>query len=403
MAPHRDPADALRAAGGAGAALAAHAADRAVPLRLARRAKNPAGHPQRRPHPSRHRPAAAAEIPLRLRIFRLLGRTIPGWSRSMRSTPPSAAPTIRTRTRVTRAEREDVWKLILNAQGRREAVTARVLVNAAGPWVGIVSETVLRIGGPSAGAARQGQPYRGAQAVRPRPRLHFPEHRQAHRVRPAVRGRFHADRHDRREFRRLARRRGAERRRGDLSLPRGERVLPRARSSPDQVVWAFAGVRSLYDDERGPGHARGRHARLPSRCSTSVTAWRRCSRSTAARSRPIAGWRRTRSASSRISSSCTGAGPRQTPLPGGDFLWDAIEARVAQTLRAWPFLDEAEAWRLVRAYGTRVERVLGERQAARGHRAVLRSAQRGRGALPDGSTNGRGSPTTCCGGGASSG
>ena len=49
-----------------------------------------------------------------------------------------------------------------------------------------------------------------------------------------------------------------------------------------------------------------------------------------------------------------------TPLPGGDFLWDAIETRVAQTLRAWPFLSEAEAWRLVRAYGTRVERVLGD-------------------------------------------
>ena len=42
MAPHVDPADALRAAGGAGAALADHAAARAVPLRLARRAQNPA-------------------------------------------------------------------------------------------------------------------------------------------------------------------------------------------------------------------------------------------------------------------------------------------------------------------------------------------------------------------------
>ena len=33
---------------------------------------------------------------------------------------------------------------------------------------------------------------------------------------------------------------------------------------------------------------------------------------------------------------------------------------MSQTLRAWPFLQEAEAWRLVRAYGTRVERVLGQ-------------------------------------------
>jgi glycerol-3-phosphate dehydrogenase len=49
-----------------------------------------------------------------------------------------------------------------------------------------------------------------------------------------------------------------------------------------------------------------------------------------------------------------------TPLPGGDFLWDAIQTRVAQTLRAWPFLNEVEAWRLVRAYGTRVDRLMGD-------------------------------------------
>ena len=48
---------------------------------------------------------------------------------------------------MVRAEREDTWRLILNAQGHREVVTARVLVNAAGPWAGVVNETVLRLGG----------------------------------------------------------------------------------------------------------------------------------------------------------------------------------------------------------------------------------------------------------------
>ena len=33
---------------------------------------------------------------------------------------------------------------------------------------------------------------------------------------------------------------------------------------------------------------------------------------------------------------------------------------MAQTLRAYPFLSEAEAWRLVRAYGTRVNRVMAD-------------------------------------------
>ena len=71
--------------------------------------------------------------------------------------------TIRTRTRVTRAEREDEWRLILNVQGRRDVSTARVLVNAAGPWAGIVSETDPAHGRAAAAAPRQGQPHRGAE------------------------------------------------------------------------------------------------------------------------------------------------------------------------------------------------------------------------------------------------
>src|ERR1700733_15416165 len=51
---------------------------------------------------------------------------------------------IRTRTRCVRAERADVWRLILNARGARDVVTARVLVNAAGAWVETAAETVLR-------------------------------------------------------------------------------------------------------------------------------------------------------------------------------------------------------------------------------------------------------------------
>ena len=51
------------------------------------------------------------------------------------------------------------------------------------------------------------------------------------------------------------------------------------------------------------------------------------------------------------------------PLPGGDFLWDAFDIRVAQALRAWPFLSEREAVRLVHAYGARLDRVLGSAQS----------------------------------------
>src|SRR5665647_1042011 len=52
--------------------------------------------------------------------------------------------TIRTRTRCVRVERRDEWELVLNSRGRREVATARVLVNAAGPWIGEVAENVIR-------------------------------------------------------------------------------------------------------------------------------------------------------------------------------------------------------------------------------------------------------------------
>src|SRR4029078_307431 len=57
---------------------------------------------------------------------------------------------IRTRTRCAGVERRDEWELVLNARGRREVKTARVLVNAAGPWIGTVADTVIRQALPSA-------------------------------------------------------------------------------------------------------------------------------------------------------------------------------------------------------------------------------------------------------------
>jgi glycerol-3-phosphate dehydrogenase len=49
-----------------------------------------------------------------------------------------------------------------------------------------------------------------------------------------------------------------------------------------------------------------------------------------------------------------------TPLPGGDFAWERFEAEVDRATERWRFLSEAEAQRLVTAYGTRLEAVLGD-------------------------------------------
>jgi glycerol-3-phosphate dehydrogenase len=265
---------------------------------------------------------------------------------------------IRTRTRVIRAEREQEWRLILNAQGRREVATARILVNAAGPWAGLVAETVLRMEGrPPLRLAK------GSHIVVPK----LFDHDRGYILQNA----------DKRMVFALP---FAE----DFTLigttdenfvgaldsvaPSADEVIYLCRAvneffrdhvGPEQVVWAFAGVRSLYDESGGKdtpedvtrdyhltldaprgaapvltvyGGKITTHRRLAEQAVDTVAHFFQLQR----------GW------------------TAKATLPGGDFLWDAIETRVAQTMRAWPFLTESEARRLVRAYGTRVEWILGD-------------------------------------------
>ena len=51
---------------------------------------------------------------------------------------------IRTRTRCLRAERGAEWRLVFETGGLQDVATARVLINATGPWAGIFNETVLQ-------------------------------------------------------------------------------------------------------------------------------------------------------------------------------------------------------------------------------------------------------------------
>jgi glycerol-3-phosphate dehydrogenase len=59
-----------------------------------------------------------------------------------------------------------------------------------------------------------------------------------------------------------------------------------------------------------------------------------------------------------------------TPLPGGDFAWTRFDDEVDRARERWRFLGEAEARRMVAAYGTRVEAILGDAKS----RADLGSA-----------------------------
>jgi glycerol-3-phosphate dehydrogenase len=261
---------------------------------------------------------------------------------------------IRTRTRCMRAERGDSWRLVLNARGQRDVVTARILVNGAGAWSELFAETALR-------QTPQGRLRldKGSHIVVRR----LYEHDRAYILQAVDRRIVFAIPFER-DFTLI----GTTDRSfsGDPSTvaPSGEEIeylcsvvneYFRNPVSTADVVWAFAGVRSLYDDGARKPEDIGRdyalilderfgEAPLLTIYGGKITTYRRLAEEALARlahffprSRP---W------------------TAHSPLPGGDFVYDGVETLIERTQRAWRFLTADHARRLVRAYGTRVDRVL---------------------------------------------
>ena len=125
--------------------------------------------------------------------------------------------------------------------------------------------------------------------------------------------------------------------------------------SAADVVWAYAGVRSLYDDGERKAQDVGREYALmlderPGEAPIltvyggKITTYRRLAEDALAKLAHF--FPRTRPWTAR------------SPLPGGDFVYDGIETLVARTMRTWPFLAPEHARRLAHAYGTRVTDVL---------------------------------------------
>ena len=261
---------------------------------------------------------------------------------------------IRTRARCVRAERGDTWRLVLNARGERDVVTARALVNAAGAWVETVTETVLRQGSPQRLRLDKGSHI----VVR---RLY--DHDRAY-ILQAAEGRVVFAIPFQRDFTLI----GTTDQSfvGDPAAvaPTGEEIdylcgvisaYFRATIVAADVVWAYAGVRALYDDGARKPQDIGRdyalildksHGEAPllTVYGGKLTTFRRLAEDVLARLThffpPSQPW------------------TAKSPLPGGDFVYDGVPALVASTLRRWPFLAEDHARRLVDAYGTRVANVL---------------------------------------------
>ncbi len=267
--------------------------------------------------------------------------------------------TIRTRSRCIRAERRQDWELVLNARGRREVATARVLVNAAGPWIGEVAETVIRRPLPT--------PVRLIKGSHIVVRRRF-EHEDGYLLQAAD-GRVVFVLPFAQDFTLIGT--TDENFVGDLNIPTPDaaEVLYlcetvneyfRDRISPDELVWSFAGVRALYDDGAGKPEDVTRDYVLqldaPFREAPLLTVY----------GGKITTHRKLAEAAMARIGQYFQAQPRWTanvPLPGGEFPPEDFYEVVAAAIAQWPFLSEPHAKRLVRAYGRRLERILGEAQS----------------------------------------
>jgi glycerol-3-phosphate dehydrogenase len=125
---------------------------------------------------------------------------------------------------------------------------------------------------------------------------------------------------------------------------------------PAHVVSTYSGVRPLFDDGSADAKAitrdyvlkLGRESapQLLSVFGGKLTTYRRLAEHALDRLAPFL---------PAMSAPWTG----RAPLPGGDLPGGGEAAAIAEARLRWPFLDERQARRMVRAYGTHIDRILG--------------------------------------------
>jgi glycerol-3-phosphate dehydrogenase len=270
--------------------------------------------------------------------------------------------TILPRRRCLSAERRGgLWHVVLEDEetGATIAIQARALVNAAGPWVGEVAQTVLR--------QNDRAPVRlvqGSHIVVPK----LYDHDGCYIFQNADNRIFFVIPYER-DFTLIGT--TDQDYKGDPAsvhasaeeiayLCRSASEYLRVPVTPDKVVWTYSGVRPLFD-ESGDTAAQAatrdyvlkldQPPGMPPLLSVfggKITTYRRLAESALDQLAPHLPAARTRSA----------GWTAKVPLPGGDFPMQGFEAQLAAARTRYPFLAETHLRRLLRAYGTRMEAIL---------------------------------------------
>ena len=259
---------------------------------------------------------------------------------------------IRTGARCVRADRLDIWRLATIDRGHRQVITARALANATGAWTASVAETVLRMPPLDLGAAKMSQII-----VR---RLFDTDN--VYVFQNSDRRLIFASPYQR-DFTLIGT--VGQTFKGDPAVvaidaaevgylcDAANRYF-RERVEPSDVIATVSGA-NMVMDPAGKGAARDgsmafdrRRGKAPllTIFGGDVTTSRLRAERAVSRLTPL-----------------YPMSPRwtaQAALPGGDFAWARFDGEVDRARERWRFLTEAQAQRLVAAYGTRLKAVLGD-------------------------------------------
>lgn len=131
----------------------------------------------------------------------------------------------------------------------------------------------------------------------------------------------------------------------------------RRQISPAEVRWTYAGVRPLSDDDESSASKVTRDYRLELTASGAgpvvlsafggkITTYRKLAEAALEKLQPHLRF-------------TAPAWTDRSALPGGDLPNADFDAFLAGVKRRWPFLEETQALRMTRAYGDRIEKILG--------------------------------------------
>jgi glycerol-3-phosphate dehydrogenase len=273
---------------------------------------------------------------------------------------------IRVRTRAAAAERaSETWQLTVEDLGtrRKETIAARVLINAAGPWVANVADLL------ASSTAHRVRLVQGSHIVVPELFAHDraylfqnPDGRVVFAI--PYEGDFTLIGTTDRDFSGDPGAATITSEEIDYLCDTASACFARQVRRSD-VVWSYCGVRPLYDDGADEAKAASREYVLEmderpgsppllAIVGGKITTYRRLAEHVLERLAPqlperqglAAGW--------------TG----RQPLPGGDFAMDGFDELANTLARDYPFLQAAHARRLAHAYGKEAWPVLGKATVA---------------------------------------